>query len=270
MTWWTIEVILAGANSERVATLLVELTGQAAEERDQSVVGFAADQATAETAKALVEKQVGGKVSIAAADPTDWGTRWRDGLQVRRVGRLQVGPSWLLPVGLANVVIDPETAFGSGEHGSTRGALTLVDRHLAPQDRVLDLGSGSGILAIGAVKLGARSALGLEIDEDTIPIAEFNADRNLVADRARFIAGDAALLAPLAGPVELVVSNILRTVNQSLLEVIHRSMTADGVAVFAGMEVTEAPLFRPELVAAGYQILEEVIDQGWWSVAAAR
>ena len=79
------------------------------------------------------------------------------------------------------VSIDPESAFGSGEHGSTRGALALLERRIAAGDRVLDLGSGSGILAIAAVELGARSAIGIEVDADALPIAEANARKNRAA-----------------------------------------------------------------------------------------
>lgn len=272
MTWWTIAVALRGADSDLVAAELVRSTGQAVEERDDAVMGFALDEASARRARVALEDRFGEAV-VVTPSPTpvaDWSTKWREGLSVRRIGRLEVGPSWLLAVGPNAVVIDPETAFGSGEHGSTRGALALIDRHLKPSDRVLDLGSGSGVLAIGAVKLGARSALGIEVDDDAAPIADGNALRNAVADRVRFVTGDAAVLAPLAGPVELVVSNILRHVNVSLLDPIARSLVEGGVAVFAGMEQAEAPLFRPELANRGFRVVDEVIDEGWWSVAATR
>ena len=71
--------------------------------------------------------------------------------------------------------LDPEMAFGSGEHGSTRAALALLERAVRPGDFVMDLGSGSGILSIAAVKLGAVQAVGIEVDGDTIPIAIENA-----------------------------------------------------------------------------------------------
>ena len=102
-----------------------------------------------------------------AVEPVDWSLRWRQGLEARLIRRLVVSPSWIAPElgpGEVLVILDPATAFGSGEHGSTRGALVLLERHLHPGDTVLDLGSGSGILAIAAVRLGARRAVGLERD----------------------------------------------------------------------------------------------------------
>ncbi len=272
MSWWLIEVGLGGADPEEVAHALAEVTGQAVEERVGVVLGYAADQPRAAAAAEAMTARFGAAVSpvTSLAVNADWTVRWREGLAIRQVGRLRFGPSWLLEPGADTVVIDPETAFGSGEHGSTRGALALLDRWLEPGGSVLDLGSGSGILAIAAAKLGAQSALGIEVDEESAPIADFNADRNRVADRVRFVTGDAAVLGPLAGPVGLVVSNILRNVNERLLDPIVRSLGVGGVAIFAGMETAEAELFRPSLAAAGLVELSDVVDEGWWSVAARR
>ena len=272
MSWWLIEVGLVGAEPDVVAHALAQVTGQAVEERSASVLGYAADEPAAVAAAGAIAAQFGATVVLTTslADEADWTVRWREGLGVRQVGKLRLGPSWLLAPGPDTVIIDPETAFGSGEHGSTRGALFLLNQWLQPGGTMLDLGSGSGILAIAAVKLGARSALGIEVDDESAPIADFNAARNQVADRVRFVTGDAGLIAPLAGPVELVVSNILRNVNETLLGPIGRSLGAGGIAIFAGMETAEAELFRPPLAAAGFAEVGQVIDEGWWSVAARR
>jgi ribosomal protein L11 methyltransferase len=135
---------------------------------------------------------------------------------------------------------------------------------------VLDLGSGSGILSIGAVKLGAAWAVGVEVDEDSIPVAERNAEYNGVTDQVQFIHGDAADVAPLFAPVDLVLSNILRVVNVALLPEIVASLRPGGIAIFSGMEEPEEPLFRPELSAAGFAIIDDARDAGWWAVAARR
>src|SRR5262249_41493621 len=145
-------------------------------------------------------------------DTLDWTLRWRDGLGPRRIGRLTVVPSWVPGAEGSDsltVVLDPETAFGSGEHGSTRAALTLLERHLHSGDRVLDLGSGSGILAIAAAKLGACRAIGIENDVEANPVARRNAERNAVPHLVEFLDGDAGDMAPLLGPADLLVSNIL-------------------------------------------------------------
>jgi ribosomal protein L11 methyltransferase len=118
--------------------------------------------------------------------------------------------------------------------------------------------------------LGARRAIGIEVDEEAMPVAVGNALRNGVSDRAEFLHGDAADLAPLAGPADLVVSNILRVPNVALLPAITRALAPGGIAIFAGMEVPERALFLPELERAGYQPIQEMEDEGWWAVAARR
>ena len=274
MTWWAVELTADAGDREAASAWLVARTGHAVEERaDGAVVGFAADRLSAEATMHGVTEAFADRVTVALREiePVDWSVRWRDGIGVRRVGRLALVPSWLpVPEAAASVIIDPEMAFGSGEHGSTRAALALLERLLRPGEFVLDLGSGSGILAIAAVRLGARGALGIEIDPEAIPVANRNAERNGVSAQVRFLEGDAEDLAPLAGPADLVVSNILRGPNIQLLPAIRAALRPGGQAIFAGMEAPEASLFRPALVAEGFVPGDEVIDEGWWSIAATR
>lgn len=262
---------------DTVAAWLVERTGETIEEReDGTLVACLAPGTSDEAFLRDLHDAFGAAVTarILDGDPVDWSERWRDGLAPRRFGRLVVAPTWstLEPAaaGAATLRLDPEMAFGSGEHGSTRAALTLLERHLHPGATVLDLGSGSGILAIAAVLLGARLAIGIEVDEEAMPVAERNAIRNDVAGRVRFVAGEAGALAPLLGPADLVLSNILRTVNVGLLPAIRAALAPGGAAIFSGMEEPEAPLFLPELEAAGFVVGEDARDAGWWAVLARK
>ena len=276
MSWWAIDVHPPTEQRDSIGAWLVARTGQAVEERDDGVlVAFAPDQ---EAAAALVEelgREVGAPVGTQPrrVEPTDWSTRWREGLGARKLGKLTIVPSWLPEASEADpltVVLDPETAFGSGEHGSTRAVLTLLGRLLRPGDRVLDLGSGSGILAIAAIKLGAARAIGIEIDPEANEVAARNAARNGVAHCVEFLEGDAAALAPLVGPADLLLSNILRAINTALLPVIATALRPGGMAIFSGMEQAEANEFSQTLTAARYNLVQETLDAGWWGVAAER
>jgi ribosomal protein L11 methyltransferase len=274
MSWWAIDVRTAAERRDRLTAWLVARTGQAVEERDDgTLVTFAPDEAAAD---ALVT-QLGCEVDATAEtrrrllEPVDWSTRWRDGLFPRHFGKLTVVSSWL-PEAKApdpyTVVLDPETAFGSGEHGSTRAVLSLLERWLRPGQRVLDLGSGSGILAIAAVKLGARRAVGIENDPEAVPVAIRNAERNGVRGQVEFLEGDAGILAPLLGPADLILSNILRIANTALLPAIAEASAPESLVIFSGMEHTEAPEFRRTLRAAGFAVVEETVDSDWWGVVA--
>lgn len=277
MSWWAVDVRPSSPadTGSALAAWLVARTGQAIEEQDDgTLVTFADSEAGA---RALVSAMgqspdPGAHAALRPLEQVDWTTRWRDGLGARHFGRLTVVPSWVEAPADAGptVVLDPEMAFGSGEHGSTRAALTLLERHLTPGDTILDLGSGSGILAIAAARLGASRATGIEVDPEANVVAVRNAARNGVDAACRFLDGDAGALAPLLGPVDLLLSNILRNVNVQLLPAIRASVRPSGVAIFSGMETAERERFLPELAAAGFTPLDEVTDAGWWAVAARR
>jgi ribosomal protein L11 methyltransferase len=276
MSWWAIDVRAPTEQREKMGAWLVARTGHAVEERDDgTLVAFAPDE---RAAAALVE-ELGRELESTVEtwrhplEATDWSTRWREGLGPRQVGRLTIVPSWLpeaFEPDPLTIVLDPETAFGSGEHGSTRVAITLLSRLLRAGDQVLDLGSGSGILTIAAIKLGAASAIGIEVDPEANAVALRNAERNGVANRVEFLEGDAAVLAPLVGPVDLLLSNILRSINSLLLPVIGKAIRVGGVAIFSGMEQAEAEEFRLALGQAGFAAFQETLDAGWWGVAAIR
>jgi ribosomal protein L11 methyltransferase len=277
MTWWAIDVRTPPEARERLGAWLVARTGQAVEERDDGIlVTFAPDERAADELIAEIETVAEGlspETTRRRIEPVDWSTRWRDGLGSRSFGQLTVSPSWAPapdneydPV----VILDPESAFGSGEHGSTRIALALLERLVRPGDLVLDLGSGSGILALAAVKLGAARAIGIENDPEANVVAARNAARNAVKQSVEFLDGEAGNLAPLLGPADLILSNILRSANTELLPAISLALRPGGTAIFSGMETAEAPLFLPALESGGFSVVEERTDTGWWGVAARR
>jgi ribosomal protein L11 methyltransferase len=276
MTWWAIDLRPSPERLDWMSAWLVSHTGLAVEERpDGTLVAFAADEPTAHALLAQLRQASGEPLSAVRRplEEVDWSIRWREGLGTRRLGRLTLVPSWIpegSPPDRFTVVLDPETAFGSGEHGSTRAALSLLERFVRPGDVILDLGSGSGILAIAAVKLGAARAIGIECDPEANVVAARNVERNQVSRQIELLEGDAAILTPLVGPADLILSNILRNANVELLPAIGSALSPTGIVIFSGMEVAEGAVFRSALRAAGLRAVAETVDEGWWGVAARR
>jgi ribosomal protein L11 methyltransferase len=274
VSWYAIEVQPADDQRDAIAAWLVERTGQAIEERaDGTLVSFALDLAGAQTIESELARSYGVSVLHKPLPEVDWSTAWRKGLGPRRVGRFVIVPTWLrydADPGDEVIALDPEMAFGSGEHGSTRGALALLEKWVPPQARVIDLGSGSAILAIAAARLGARQVTGVELDPDAMSAAQQNVEQNGAGAVVRLMEGDATVLTPLLAPVDLVISNILRNINTLLLPAIHAALAPEGRAIFAGMETSERELFLDALGENRFAVLDDMVDEGWWSVAVRR
>jgi len=168
------------------------------------------------------------------------------------------------------VVIDPGMAFGTGDHASTRGALRLLQGRMSPGLVVADLGSGSGVLAIAAAKLGASHVFAIELDPDALGNATANLERNQVTDVVHLFEGDARILLPLVAPVDVIVANIISSVLVELLDTFARALPPGGVAILAGILVSEREAMIEVAAADGWTVLEEDQEEGWWSAAIAR
>ena len=202
----------------------------------------------------------------------DWSTKWREQIRSHQLGRLIVSPPWLAS-GLdpANsVVIEPAMAFGTGEHPTTRGVVRLMQAAIRAGDTVADLGAGSAILAIAAIKLGAARAFAIEHDHDSIENAEENAARNGVAARIAVLEGDAQLLLPLVAPVRIILANIISSVLLELLPLIATSLAADGEAILSGIHLEERPRMLDALRDSGWRVIAEDAEDQWWSVRVSR
>jgi ribosomal protein L11 methyltransferase len=201
------------AESERLIAELWSLGTSGVEEeslasgRVELRAYFPAAGAPLDALRALAEPARG--VSVSDSQPVaeqDWEVTWRAGLAPRRIGKLWVRPSFCASAGSPELVIDPQQAFGSGEHATTRLSLALLQERLRPSDSLLDLGTGSGILGLGALRLGAARALGLDLD----PVAVANAAENRARNGLPLALACATLdaLAPSAR-FDVAVANLL-------------------------------------------------------------
>jgi ribosomal protein L11 methyltransferase len=172
-----------------------------------------------------------------------------------RIGRrLLVRPSWVrapAPGGAATVTLDPGMAFGTGRHPTTRLCLEALVRHLGGGERVLDVGTGSGILAIAAAKLGAGHVLALDTDGLARRIARDNARRNGVAGRVQVPGGRLAAAVAAAGAFDVVVANLTAQDLGRLLPWLARRVRPGGLAVLSGILRGQGSHVRRAARAAG-------------------
>ncbi|MGH2605495.1 MAG: 50S ribosomal protein L11 methyltransferase [Anaerolineales bacterium] len=202
----------------------------------------------------------------------DWAEAWKRHYRPIPIGaRLLVLPSWLpAPPGERLILrLDPGQAFGTGTHPSTQLCLQLLEDHLRPDARVVDLGCGSGILSLAAARLGARHVLALDVDEVAVRSAAENVERNHLAEVIHVARGSLEIL-QAGGRVEgrtcdLLAANILLGVLVDLLRAgLGRVIVPGGKVILGGVLAEQGETLEREMRAAGFEIAERR-DLGEWA-----
>lgn len=280
--------VTATSPSEELHGLLAEgllaCGGSAIEERGAALITYVR---LVDDADALLRRIREVLTSILGVEPAqldaeevpeqDWLALWRSGLAPRRIGpRIVVSPTWSeveAEGGDLVIRIDPQMAFGTGEHASTRAVLRLMQALDIRDARLLDVGSGSGILSIAGALLGAQHVVAVDSDPEAIPNAAENIERNGVDDRITLLCGcvDDPFLAVFGGGAfDGILANVLSSVLQPLLPAFHRALAANGWAILAGILAEEAEQVRRVAADAGFAIEAEDVEEQWWSVMLRR
>ena len=270
---WLSVRVRPGTHRDAVVAALFKLGAQGVQEVGDQLVTLLADESRAdEVTCAVLAASPDARIDTEPAPRVDWSERWKSALHAHELGPLIVAPPWLTndADGSRTVVIDPGMAFGTGEHATTRGVIRLLPSVLREGDRVADLGAGSAILSIAAVKLGARHSFAIELDPDAIGNAEENVTRNGVGDRVTVLEGDASLLLPLVAPVDVVLANIISSVLLPLLPAIASALVPRGHAILSGVLREERSELLAALDSGGWRVEREDIEDIWWTVAIAR
>lgn len=211
------------------------------------------------------------RIATRRVSEDDWTGRWKTLVEPVRVSdRLLVAPPWSgvsRSDGLVVVRINPGAGFGTGGHETTQLCLKQLEKRIRPGDRVLDVGSGSGVLSIAAALLGASRATGVDIDPETIGNAVENARLNGVADRVDVHAGRMDHLS-VGGRYRIIVSNIGAASLTAMLPGFSARLLPDGELILSGMLIEEAPAFEAALEGHGLALLERETRGDWWAGAA--
>ena len=211
-----------------------------------------------------------GPLRVRAVDDADWTDAWKEHYVAQRIGRVVIVPSWAdeeLREGEVGVTLDPGMAFGTGLHPTTRGCLALLQAVEPMPERVLDVGCGSGILALTALRLGAAHAVGIDTDPLSVTASRENAERNGLADRY-----EARLGTLPEGAVDrypLVLANLVAVVLVDLAPALGAHLAAGGVLLASGIIETRAAEVEVAMRTAGLDVVERHVDGEWVSLRLA-
>jgi ribosomal protein L11 methyltransferase len=207
---------------------------------------------------------------------SDWVAVSRSAVEPVSAGRYFIRPSYLeesSPRGAIVLTIDASTAFGSGDHGTTRGCLLALD-NIAKESRIkhpLDLGCGSGILALAMARTWRRPVVASDIDEEAIRVTNENARINDVADLVKTHCSAGFNVAVTAeGPYDLVVANILLGPLVNMADDIACHLTTGGIAIMSGILGYQEKDLRPAYVAAGLQFISRFELDGWHTLVLSK
>ncbi|MCJ7512696.1 MAG: 50S ribosomal protein L11 methyltransferase [Anaerolineales bacterium] len=211
------------------------------------------------------------EAQFTLVEAQDWAETWRQHYRPIPIGqRLLIIPSWIEapPSSRLALVLDPGMAFGTGTHPSTQMCLLALEKHLRPGSRVIDLGCGSGILAVAAARLGAAHVHALDIDPLAVEATRENCQRNGLADVVDTEQGSLSeLTAPRTPPLplaDLLLANILAPVLVELLAAgLAQQVIPGGIVILSGILDEQLPEVLNQAEAVGLRPVEVLQAQDW-------
>lgn len=220
---------------------------------------------------ALIEERIGkyrfGNTRFRKVSEQDWANEWKQYFHVTHVGKsLVIKPSWekYAPKEGEHVIeIDPGMAFGTGTHHTTNMMMERLEKVITPDSTVFDVGTGSGILAIAAAMLGAKSVKAVDIDAVAVRVAKENVADNGLSDQIEVREGD--LLHGTEGKADVIIANIIADIVIMLLQDIPQKLNDDGVLLASG--IIEERMTDVEAAAQAQGLYVDAVDhRGGWVV----
>ena len=281
MKYFEVEFTISPYSSD-ASDLLAALAGDAGfetfEETSTGLCGYVqqslfSEEVLRESISDFPFEEVSIRYDIREAEDRDWNEQWeQEGFEPILLPGLVIHDGRHLPTEdishLLEIEIDAHLAFGTGTHETTRMICsTLLDlftpspSHLFP--KVLDCGTGTGILSICALKLGATEAIGYDIDEWSVDNARHNAVINHVDDRFTSLLGDATILNKVEGTFNLVMANINRNILLNDLPLFRQKMAPDAILILSGFYTADSPLLIEKAATLGLTLIQQKADNDW-------
>jgi ribosomal protein L11 methyltransferase len=281
MKWIEITVTTSPQAVEAIANILLECrTGGIAEELLQPGLvrlrGYLPVGPATEVTLAAIERRIRGlpkfdldispgTMTTEVIEDENWAVAWKTHYKPFGVGRrLWIKPTWdpEVPSGESIIIeLDPGMAFGSGLHPSTQLCLQVLEQHLRAEETVFDVGTGSGILAIAAAKLGAGAVVAIDEDPIAVEVARKNVVYNNVADRVTVQEGN--LLADIRGRADLIVANLTADILFRFVPDAGQHLAPGGLLLASGIIADRLLEVQAVATASGFQILK-MRPEGEW------
>lgn len=212
-----------------------------------------------------------GQITVTLVEDADWADAWRSFFKTILTGRILIKPSWEeIEVGPGQIVveIDPGMAFGTGNHPTTQLCLLALQNYVAGGEKVLDVGTGSGILAIAAAKLGAEKVAATEIDRAAAEAARRNVERNGLEDRVTVYQTDTPESGP--GEFDIAVANITADPIMALAPALARAVRKGGMLIVSGIITSRADEVTSRLREHGFQVVDTTTEDDWVAAVLKR
>ena len=212
-------------------------------------------------------------IQMNEVDEEDWATAWKKYYHpVKISGRFTIVPTWedYEPVESDELIIelDPGMAFGTGTHPTTVLCLQALEKYVKPGDTVVDVGTGSGVLSIGAALLGASRVHALDLDQVAVIAAKDNIKLNQVESTVKVVHGN--LLESVKEPADIIIANILAEVIISFSQDAYTILPEDGLFIVSGIIGQKRDLVKDDLVSKGFEIIESVLMEDWVAIIARK
>ncbi|MCU7557207.1 50S ribosomal protein L11 methyltransferase [Macrococcus capreoli] len=213
------------------------------------------------------------EISTDEVQEEDWANEWKNHFHAFKVSdKFVIVPSWesydALQEGEHAIHLDPGMAFGTGDHATTSMCLKLIEKYVLPNQSVIDVGTGSGILSIAAHKLGAAPIKALDLDAVAVKVAQDNFEKNDCLDAITAEPGN--LLKGETEKRDVIFANILAHIVDLMIDDSYALLNDNGLFITSGIIEEKETMIVEHLERVGYRILEITRDSGWIAIAARK